>query len=311
MLIRFATVNVLDVLRKNKIGDALYLPLDHHWSPRGAAVVAQAVADQMPDDVKRQVYTSEYAVTAGPEKTEWVTAFSTKLTALCPGLEWPRQSIATVKLNDPAPTLLGDEPEHVVLLGSSFSNPNSGNGLNFGFDSFLAHSLGARVTNHALNGGDLVQAALLYFASDHTTPNVMIWEFYVSALSNPAQQILEFRQLLPTLYSSSGDTTVLARPFEGGKSLVVDVGKALDNVGENQNVYMEFTSSELPRTLTVKIDYRDGTTQTVPIERKFFLFPIPFSNFKLELESPGIKQISLSTSGESVIKGGELVLKTH
>ncbi len=161
----------------------LWLRTDTHWNQRGAALMADLIAQA-----------------ARPLPLERPNNFTTRRAPAAPVAGDLLRIMNLEMVPDPwrpAPDIIGlarttapeagggllDEaaaPE-VVLLGSSYS-------LNGNFHGALQQALGAPVVNFALAGGGFAGSAISYFASEawrQTPPRLIVWEVLERALGQP------------------------------------------------------------------------------------------------------------------------------
>ncbi|WP_103259085.1 alginate O-acetyltransferase AlgX-related protein [Tabrizicola aquatica] len=186
--LRAREVTVLDArdaLRMDAEWDAAFFPTDTHWTPRGAEGVARALA-------------ASGLVAQGEADFNIRTA---------PEIRFTGDLVSYVTTDDLAP-MLGLMPEHAVpytaeptadgsldifggtaegatlLIGTSYSaNPT------WSFAEALKLALGRDVLNLAVEGQGPVRPMLDYLASPDfraAPPQVVIWEFPVRYLTDPA-----------------------------------------------------------------------------------------------------------------------------
>lgn len=164
----------------------LWLRTDTHWNQRGAALVAELIAQA-----------ARALPLARPNN------FTTRRAAPAPVAGDLLRIMNLDMMPDPwrpAPDIIGlartSAPEagggllddaatpEVVLLGSSYS-------LNGNFHGALQQALGAPVANFALAGGGFAGAARAYFASPawrESPPKLIIWEVLERALGQPISE---------------------------------------------------------------------------------------------------------------------------
>ncbi len=162
-----------------KLGSKFFFKADHHWTPEGAAEMAQLVAD----------YVKALPLYAGLKKTQYVTkelppvdnepTFNAAIKSICgKGVPFDKLTLTEtepVEKGDAA-SLLGDANAEIVLVGTSNSK-RAENELNF--SGRLKEFLSADVLNAAISGSGVTESLVTYLASSHykqTPPKVIIWE---------------------------------------------------------------------------------------------------------------------------------------
>jgi alginate O-acetyltransferase complex protein AlgJ len=162
-----------------------FFATDTHWTLEGAKAVAQSVAASG----FVTVGDTEMTVEAQPAKviTGDLVSYVTTDT-LAPMIGLAAENVAPYLANAAADADLGDifgaQSVDVVLIGSSYSaNPD------WSFSEALKLSLKADVLNAAAQGRGPVQPMVDYLASSaflETPPKVVIWEFPLRYLTDPA-----------------------------------------------------------------------------------------------------------------------------
>ena len=163
-----------------------FFATDTHWTPEGATAVAQAVAASGMVTHGSQAFT----VMADAEKPLIgdLVGFVTTA-ALAPQLGLRPETVTPYTVvpatgADTLSDLLGDTAAEAVLVGTSYS-ANS----DWGFNAALMLALGRDVVSMAAPGQGPVAPMLRYLDSPafrDAPPQVVIWEFPVRALSDPA-----------------------------------------------------------------------------------------------------------------------------
>jgi alginate O-acetyltransferase complex protein AlgJ len=179
-------VNVVNTRRDLlALGDDAFFATDTHWTIDGAKAVAKAVAASGLIDVGD----TAMAVQALPEKAltgDLVSYVTTDTLAPLVGLAqehvipYQANPVQTADLGD----LFGPQTIDIVLIGTSYSaNPD------WSFAEALKLSLKSDVLNAAVQGLGPVKPMMDYLASDtfrETPPKVVIWEFPLRYLTDPA-----------------------------------------------------------------------------------------------------------------------------
>jgi alginate O-acetyltransferase complex protein AlgJ len=154
-----AGVDALDVTddlwkAKTEPGEALFLKLDTHWTPRGLAVVA----DRLAECVKSHLAIPAPAVY--PTRTRSVTNFGDLLHLLeveHPDDLFEPQTVEIIQVIDNGARGQGNDSAPVLLLGDSFTNIYQHKALEWGEDAGLSEQmklrLGVDVQVIAINGG--------------------------------------------------------------------------------------------------------------------------------------------------------------
>jgi len=166
-------------------GETAFLPTDTHWTPEGAAAVARAIA------ASGYLQTGTTAMTRVDEPAKALTgdlvSFVTSdriapLVGLAthPILPYLAETAETGAVGD----IFAADDVGVVLVGTSYSaNPD------WSFAEALKLSLQADVANAAMLGLGPVKPMVDYLGSDafrDTPPEVVVWEFPVRYLTDPA-----------------------------------------------------------------------------------------------------------------------------
>jgi len=187
----------------NPPAEEYFFRRDHHWTPAGARVTADIVAQairQLPvyEDVASKEYATEPYRILPRDGT-----MNRALRAIC-GNSYSFQYVQgyqTYPVQAEGDALFGDsgDPE-IVLVGTSNSAVRDDELKNYNFEGFLKQQLHADILNYSLPGagedGSLVQYLLSddYLAGDK--PKILIWEFPINfKLEDP----LVYRQLIPAV----------------------------------------------------------------------------------------------------------------
>ncbi len=159
----------------------IYFKRDHHWTPQGARLMAQAAADDIKTlPVYNDLRKTEYETIEG-EAEEYTGAFKKTFAKLCnnqmPSETRIRYQTQTVKTETSQDALFGDvKAPEVVLVGTSNSAASS-NVANF--EGFLKDALSADVENRAVTGAGIDTSMLEYLNSERaqTDPaKILVWE---------------------------------------------------------------------------------------------------------------------------------------
>ena len=181
-----AVLDARAALRRPSGGDLAFFRTDTHWTPKGATAVASALAAS--GLIAPGV--TGFAVDSGSAKTftgDLVSYVTTDAIAPYLGLS-PEVAVPYTAIADPVAGEVdifgGTAAGATILIGTSYSaNPN------WSFAEALKLALGRDVLNLAVEGQGPARPMLDYLASpDFQTapPEVVIWEFPVRYLTDPA-----------------------------------------------------------------------------------------------------------------------------
>ncbi|MBO9401194.1 hypothetical protein [Shimia sp. R9_3] len=283
--------------------EAFYYRHDTHWTPRGAAESAMALAHEVraagidafadtppvqPDLASTQVF-SERGSLADMAK------------AVC-GVELPPVTQTIPAFPSAETDLLADTTgrPRILLAGSSFSNRYKKDAYRVA--DAISGTLQADVINHSVSGGGaigaiegVINAGLL---KDEDPFDLVIWELpYTEGLRSPGV----LRQLLGALQN---DPAKLAAPV----ATLAPSGKTRIDVASQQPAMMAL---HLPESTVqrIKIDLRfeDGTKQTQSMIRKKHVPAALRSDwwaFSLDgLSAQGLQSITLRYDGPAIGTG--------
>ncbi len=179
-----AAVDARTPLLRASTTQQVFLRTDTHWTPEGARVVAQSVAEadtSLPSEQKFSMQDKESVHVQG-DLTKFVTdAAYAPMVGLAPEKVVLRQAEAD---GDPAAALdlFGtDTSIPAVLVGTSYSA-----NVNWSFAEDLKASMGVDVLNMAQEGLGPVAPMQAYLAGDtfkKTPPKLVIWEFPIRYLA--------------------------------------------------------------------------------------------------------------------------------
>lgn len=257
--------NLLEVALSNEdLRDAYYYRHDTHWTPRGAARSAIALAEaviaaDVPAFVGAAIAVPD--LNAGPSFTE-KGSLAGMAKAVCGA------SIAPVETNVPVfPSsglgLLDDTSNQprVLLAGSSFSNRYKKDAYRVA--DAIAATLKAEVVNHSVSGGGaigaiegIVNAGLL---SETAAFDLVVWELpYTQAMKSAAP----LRQLLGALRYDPARNAVTSALLDGSGETRLEI----------QGPAPSLLALNVPETTAqrIKVDlrYADGHKNTVSLVRK-------------------------------------------
>lgn len=240
-----------------------YYKRDHHWSPEGARISAEAVADYikaMP--IYGELSKVEFTTKKVAER-EYMGTFTKAFEKICEK-ELPPQTVETyvterkVSAGDDS-ALFGDDSEpDVILLGTSNSSPEP-NVSNF--DGFLKEALSADVTNLALAGAGTDTSIIAYLNSNEfkeKPAKVVVWEvpgYY--DINRMNSQV--FLQAIPATYGDCVGNSVVEVKDVKINSKDMDIfgdisGKNI--LGESYYVRLEFSEPVMKR-FKLDLPYKD------------------------------------------------------
>ena len=189
---------------------------DHHWTPAGARVTAELVANRIRslsvyEELTLKRYITEPSLLIPKDGT-----MNTALRRLC-GNNFSFQYVQgfqTVPEASGEDALFGDDPiPEVVLVGTSNSAARDDERKNFNFDGALKELLELDLLNYALAGAGQDGALIQYLNSEDFDPQVpprlLIWELPVSF---QLESELTYRQLIPAV--KGGCATAEAKPLQ-------------------------------------------------------------------------------------------------
>lgn len=180
------SVDTRPVLLDAKADGQLFLRGDTHWTPTGAAVVAQATSETA-GPVSEPV---PYVIEEGEERS--IDGDLVKFIA-SPGygamLNLEPEQVRVLQASAPQPVdlggmdLFGSAPVDVALVGTSYSANRD-----WSFQTLLQAQMGTDILNFAEEGHGPIQpmqAFLARLASGEAAPRLVIWEFPVRYLTDP------------------------------------------------------------------------------------------------------------------------------
>lgn len=248
-----------------------HLKLDRHWTPEGAQVSAQAVAQVLSAN-------SEYNALQLPKRTIFSTArvgeqsSPEKIFELieenCGDL--PDELMETMSLYETErgteQTLFDLKQPYVTLAGGSFS------GKNYNFAGFLSEALGQDVVDNSVSGGGLFIPLQDYLLN--TPPElraeVIIWEYRMTdaTSTNSKEDFTPFRELIPAVYGAcSAENTLLSNSTEASATNFTVFENSSDSV-QGEDYYLHLQASDLSLVeFEIAMTHEDGSVDTALIER--------------------------------------------
>jgi SGNH hydrolase-like domain, acetyltransferase AlgX len=191
-----------------------YFKTDHHWTPAGAKVAAQAVAERVKGIL--ELPEAAFVTSLLPEALSRQGSYVEKIVAedVCPTVAIPAElypHYATEKVAQEL-GLFTEATSEVVLVGTSNSTNGTGSGTEnnprVNFIGFLQDSLRADVVNAAISGGGGFIGLENYLVSsdyETTPPKLLVWETLFQPLSVDAfrfDDVNDYRRIIPSVYGS-------------------------------------------------------------------------------------------------------------
>lgn len=189
-----------------------YFKRDNHWTPAGAQVTAQLIADTLKSlnatsNIPMQKFTNRVEGVYGREgiiQMGWKTICDQEFVKQFVPM-YLHERVAASDVDEADALFSDDSTPQISLVGTSFSDD-----LKFNFVGFLREYLNADVSNLAVRGGGL-DGAMLQALNDpeflKSPPKLLIWEF---ASYHSLNDRIFYRQALPLLNSScEGKSLVL------------------------------------------------------------------------------------------------------
>jgi alginate biosynthesis protein AlgX len=267
------TVNVQEAfLQHTSDPEKLFFARDHHWTPAGARVAAQAVKAQLQASTLENLPKAEYS-TRMIGMYDFHGNIPSKVETACPGVSIPNEPIPSyLTERQDGGSLLGDEAIDVALIGSSYSAaPWSPKELDYNFAGFLQDQLQTNIVNAAISGGGYDAASEAYFLSAayaQHKPKVVLFEFWYFPYK---QELNAFRRIIPSIYGAcEADRTVIAEttvPLETGVPSVIASSDAQAAIkGAANYLYVQLSDPSLIN-FKVSLEYDNGQTEIVPVNR--------------------------------------------
>ncbi len=249
-----------------------HLKLDRHWTPEGAQVSAQAVAQVLSAS-------SEYNALQLPKRTIFSTvrvgeqSSPEKIFELigenCGDL--PDELMETMSLyeteRDTEQTLFDSEQPYVTLAGGSFS------GKKYNFAGFLSEALGQDVVDNSVSGGGLFIPLQDYLLNTppESRAEVIIWEYRMTdaTSTNNKEDFTPFRELIPAVYGAcSAEKTLLLNSTEVSATNFTVLENSSDSSVQGEDYYLHLQASDLSLVeFEIAMTHEDGSVDTAPIER--------------------------------------------
>jgi alginate biosynthesis protein AlgX len=267
------TLNVQEAfLQHTSDPEKLFFARDHHWTPAGARVAAQAVKAQLATSSLETLPKADYA-SRMTGMYEFHGNIPDRVESVCPGVSIPKESVPSyLTERQDSGNLLGDEDVDVALVGSSYSAaPWSPKELDYNFAGFLQEQLQTGVVNAAISGGGYDASSEAYFLSPSYAqhkPKIVLFEFWYFPYK---QELSAFRRIIPSIYGAcEADRTVIADKTTsletGVPSLLVNADAKAGIKGASNYLYFQLSDPSVI-DFKVKFEYDNGQTEIVPVNR--------------------------------------------
>lgn len=243
----------------------IFPKLDGHWTPEGAKLAAQIVAQSV-GELERYISLPKMA-------------FETQLVGSKP----PPEGAMQVALRDKCNIQLADENMNqydtlstsvglldetttpVALAGTSYS----GEWRNF--SGFLSEALQVDVLNNFVPAGGLftsLQDLIIKLGDLEQAPTFIIWEFPIHMTRSGGEDFSNFRQLIPSVYDACPVEMSLAHTSTevNGTTIVVLENKDWKSDDGDKYLVLEATDKTLVN-FTVNISHTDGETESLTVDR--------------------------------------------
>lgn len=258
--------DILAALSDPEPGSLPFFKADFHWTPEGARLAAKATgAMMMAQPFYDDLIVSEYRTT----ELAQTSAFSTMrraLQAYCIN-ELPRVEAVAYKTemvagqDEKVSDIFadGDDPEQVVLVGTSFSDAPLSN-----FAGFLSEYSSLDVVNYAITGGNQFGAMTSYLTSRDfadNPPRFLIWENPI--YSNLAQYGPDPMQ---ELVAAAGQTCTVPLNATQTSSNSIEADLTGVQIGQN-DVFLADLGAEGPRSAAFTLSMASGITRSALMRR--------------------------------------------
>jgi alginate biosynthesis protein AlgX len=251
-----------------------FFKTDHHWSPDGAQLAAQATRLTL-----EQLGLAQLGLPSRPFETQIesqrmfegsaLSSFRTYCTD-----PWPAEPSAryrTSQMYQEASDLLGNPKYDVVLAGTSNSAPER----DFNFPGFLEQELQTPVLTYAQSARWLTGWLAAYLTSEAfkvSKPSFLIWEFPLLFWTEPGLATVDyipwFRHLIPSVSGNCSDSkqleaqTISTIGSQKQYSVLVNTKTA---IGDRYYVHVDTGASE-SKKMTFMLEYKTGEPEQVKLD---------------------------------------------
>ncbi len=244
---------------------------DHHWTPYGANLAAQQLAELINEIAKYDSGSLGGFTTEITEILQMKHSMAKEIQRLCEGkidAEPYPQYVTIPHKTKGEDALFGDisTAPPIILLGSSFSAQDI-----FNFAGFISQETGLEVANFAISAGQLFNAITSYVSlpvDERLKPDFIIWEALAHYDFNNGSQF--FRQIIPAVGGECSAKEAIATSIihigNGGKQVIFDLKKAKNITGSSYFIFLNMSNKELAK-FTLELDYLDGDGEWFTIDR--------------------------------------------
>lgn len=270
-----SVVHMLDKMDDVEKGTGLhfFFKRDPHWTPFGAKLAAQKVADVLKKNKKYQQITPSTYKTEKISTSQMKENFAMEIVNLCTD-EIPAEPYqlyqTNIQLGKGEDALFGDSSSAapLVLLGSSFSALRR-----FNFDGFLSEYTGLDVANFAISAGQLFNSIVSYTSlpkAERLNPDFVLWENLAHYDFNFGDTM--FRQAIPAVYGecSAKDAIKIAKiNTAGGKKSIKIFDIPSDKKVSGSDYYLFLKTNNMGLSnFTLEMEYSDGDGEWFIIDRR-------------------------------------------
>lgn len=194
----FVTPNLVDELNTIDSGKNYGYIRDSHWNPNASALVAKILASAINKNLKYEEMLRDDFEVIYHGVGERESDLSSLAMNRCPEIRIPKepQKWYTLEKNGPnLELLISDNPDDIVLLGSSFSTNSS-------FMTFLQNELELEVVSYAIGGASIWAPVFSYFLAkdrEDDYPGILIWETPYKLLDQLILLDGYYNELIPTM----------------------------------------------------------------------------------------------------------------
>jgi alginate biosynthesis protein AlgX len=251
-----------------------FFKTDHHWSPDGAQLAAQATKLKL-----EQLGLAQLGLSSHPFETQIesqrmfegsaLSSFRTYCTDPWPAE--PSVRYRTSEVYQEANDLLGDQAFDVVLAGTSNSAPER----DFNFPGFLEQELQTPVLTYAQSARWLTGWLAAYLTSEAfrvSKPRFLIWEFPLLFWTEPGSATVDyvpwFRHFIPSVTGAcSGSKQLEAQKIStiGSQKQYSVLVNTKIAIGDRYYVHVDTGASE-SKKMTFLLDYKTGESEQVKLD---------------------------------------------
>lgn len=248
--------------------DNFFFKRDHHWTPYGARLTAEIVAEEIKN---QRVYASipsmefQTQVSGVLKKTGTHQTAYKKICAYDPGDQVVDAFITESSGADP----FGESIPEITLVGTS----NSKSAMDYNFVGFLKQNMSVDIDNLAISGARYDGALLQYLPTDDfqkNPPKILIWEV-------PGQYTLDnelfYRQVIPLVTNGcSGKNVLLEKTTElvqslSGENTPTEIlfnggGKLLNLKSSNSIIDLQFSDPTV-KEIEATVWYINGRKELI------------------------------------------------